>query len=403
MVKNLEKYKNYTIRLLSDLISIPTLPNGEHYGEFSKYMREVLRDFGVKANIVKVPKDIVEKYVPEYKDFPRYIITAKIGKKKPVLHFNGHYDVVPPGDGWIYEPFKATIKDDVIIGRGASDMKGGIAAIITAIKAILESDAELKGSIEVSFVPDEEIGGFCGAKYLVDNFDETPRWVVVAEPSGVNRIYVGHKGVVWGEIAVFGKSAHASVPVKGENAVEKCIMLVSEIIKLKKRVTSKITSYPAAYKNATLEITMIEGGFKENVVPNRSIVRFDRRVLPEEDIHDVEVELREIIEEANMEANVKFHFRTIFKAEPFVNSNSTISSILEDILFSNNLPPITEISSGFMDLRFFGQQGIDAVAYGPGIPETAHAANEYIKIDDLMTVSKIFFDLILRTVAKLSS
>ncbi len=400
MDKNLERHKNYAIRLLSDLISIPTLPDGEHYGEFSKYMREVLRDLGVKANIIKVPKEVVEKYVPEYEDNPRYIITARIGKKKPILHFNGHYDVVPPGDGWIYDPFKATVKDDVVIGRGASDMKGGIAAIITAVKAVLESDVKLKGSIELSFVPDEEIGGFCGAKYLVDNFEEKPKWAIVAEPSGINRVYIGHKGVVWGEITVFGKSAHASVPIKGENAVEKCVKLVNEIIKLKERITSRVTSYPTGYKNATLEITMIEGGFKENVVPDRAIVKFDRRVLPEEDLQNVEAELKEIIEDANMEANVKFEFRTIFKAEPFVNSNSKISSILEEILFSNDLSPITEISSGFMDLRFFGQQGVDVVAYGPGVPEAAHAANEYIRIDDLMMASKVFYDLILKTVAK---
>ena len=387
--KHVDGLKNYAIRLLREMISIPTtVPPGENYKEFADYAKDVLNDLGLKTEVIKVPKDVAKKYIPDMSEYPRYIVIARIGSEKPVLHFNGHYDVVPAGDGWKYDPFNATIRDK-IYGRGAADMKGGIASIITAARALIDLDVELNGTLEISLTPDEEIGGMCGAKYLLDLID-APNWTVIAEPSECEKIWIGHKGVIWGEVKVSGRTAHASTPDEGVNAVEACVKIANRLMDFKSDIEKRTTSYECNVKKAKLTITQFEGGVKINVIPDTAILKFDRRILPEENVDEAVNEIANIVNDFSRNINAKVDFNVIFAVKPSVNDGSDVASRIESIVRNIGLQASKAISSGFMDTRFFVDAGSDAVAFGPGNLSQAHAPNEFVEIDKVMLASKIF-------------
>ncbi|GAI61315.1 unnamed protein product, partial [marine sediment metagenome] len=150
------------------------------------------------------------------------------------LLYNGHMDVVPPGseEEWKYPPFSATVKRKRIYGRGATDMKGGLAAIVIALKILKRLDLELSGNLILNAVADEETGGFLGTKWLVENKLTTIKcdFVIVGEPTGINPLgkasIVGEKARIEIKIVTNGISSHAAIPFAGKNA----IYMMSEII-----------------------------------------------------------------------------------------------------------------------------------------------------------------------------
>ena len=134
---NIDKHLEWAISVLKKFIEIPTVnPPGERYGDFVSEASKVLEELGFSVEIHEVPKGVVEKYYPEYADHPRYIVIGRLGGGRPTIQFNGHYDVVPPGAGWSTDPFKPTIREGRLYGRGSVDMKGGIAASLLALSLI---------------------------------------------------------------------------------------------------------------------------------------------------------------------------------------------------------------------------------------------------------------------------
>ncbi len=406
ILKKIDELREYYVKLLKDMVSIATVvPPGENYKEFVNYGKEVLKELGMEVNVVEVPRDYLEKHIPEMKDYPRYILLGRLkGSGETVLHFNGHYDVVPPGSGWKTNPFKPVEADGKLYGRGASDMKGGIVSVLTAIRALIESGAEINGTLEVSMTPDEEIGGMCGANYMLEAGLVKPNYCIIAEPSGYDRIWIGHKGTLWGEIVVYGKTAHASTPWLGVNAFEKAVKLANRLIEqLKHKVESKVTKYETDIpegKKATIVLgSIVKGGVKINVVPDKVVFQFDRRVLPEENFENVVREVEEIIEEAKKEdPELKAEFKVLFKAKPAaISPESKLALAMKEAVKEviGKEPKLT-LSTGFLDARFFVEKGVETLTYGPGNLSQAHVANEYIELDKIPIVSKAYISAIMK-------
>jgi len=400
ILKKIDELKDFSIDILKHMVSIPTVvPPGEKYKDFVDYAKELLKEIGLEVNVVQVPRSYLEKHIPEMKDYPRYIVVGRLKRGEgPILHFNGHYHVVPPGTGWKTDPFKPVIIDNKLYGRGASDMKGGIVSIITAVKALVETGANISGTIEVSMTPDEEIGGICGVNYMLESGIVKPNYCIVAEPSGYNRIWIGHKGTLWGEIVVHGKIAHASTPWLGINAFEKMVKLANKMIAtLKPKVESKVTKYETDVpegKKATIVLgSIVKGGVKINVVPDKMSFQFDRRVLPEEDFDKVVKEIEDVIKEATKEdPELKAELKTLFKAKPAaISPEAKITVVLKEVVkeIIGEEPRLT-LSTGFLDTRFFVEKGVEALTYGPGSISQAHVANEFIVIDKMMLTSKVY-------------
>ncbi len=151
---------------------------------------------------------------------------------RPSVHLNGHFDVVPAGDGWTVDPFGGLVGDGRIYGRGSCDMKAGIAAALFAVEGIRRADVPLAGSIEISGTVDEESGGFAGVAWLAEHGRLTARtidYVIIPEPLHVDRICLGHRGVYWFEVLTRGRIAHGSMPFLGVSAIDHMGLVLDRI------------------------------------------------------------------------------------------------------------------------------------------------------------------------------
>ncbi|MGY0288872.1 MAG: M20 family metallopeptidase [Candidatus Methanodesulfokora washburnensis] len=388
----IDELRNFCVKVLSDLISYPTVnPPGESYREISDYFSNILNEIGFKVDVIKVPDSLLND--PEH---PRYNVIARMGNGRPVVHFNGHYDVVPAGFGWKTDPFKPFISGGLVYGRGASDMKGGIASIITAAKALADSNARLNGTLELSFTPDEETGGEAGVAYIVEKGIVNPDFAVVAEPSGINNIWIGNKGVAWLLIEVYGKQAHGSTPWRGVNAFEAMIHVADRILReLKPVVERRKSKYDCGDPEGARATIMlggeVKGGAKVNIVPGYCSFTIDRRVLLEEMSEEAAREIEEFVNNIripDVELKVK---RISVQDASVVDSELEIVRIAvrsaEDVI---GIKPRRTVCMGGLDTRFFQKKGIQAITYGPGVQEVAHMANEYVRIDDVLLMAKIY-------------
>lgn len=400
----LEKVRNlrdFMVKVLCELVAIPTVvPPGEHYLDCCTYLRDLLRDMGLSVEVIEVPRE----YVPEeYRDYPRYIVYAR-SSKDPVIHFNGHYDVVPPGSGWVVtDPFKPKVVDGRVYGRGAVDMKGGIAAIIGAVKALLESGIEDYVGFELSFTPDEEIGGRAGVGYLVKSGRVRSRFCIVAEPSNLDQVWIGHKGLVWFEVTVIGKSAHGSTPWLGVNAFECMVELVHRLLReyrplIESRVTRFETIPPEGRRATAMFGGVVRGGVKVNVVPDTCSFTVDRRVIPEENIDGVKHEFTEFVLKIAKELKCDVKIKILEEMKPcIVSESSRLLTTLKNVAkHAIGVEPKETLCIGGLDMRYFIEAGIDTLTYGPGPTEAAHRPDEYIDIESMVKAAQVYAALCTR-------
>lgn len=409
ILNKIDQYGNYALDLLTKFIEIPTVvPPGEKYLDFVQFCEKIFKDLGVEVEIIEVPKEFLRKYIPDYVDYPRYILVARWGDGDKIIHFNGHYDVVPPGSGWyVTEPFKPKYVNGRVYGRGASDMKGGLVSIILMLKSLIESKVKLNGLIEISFVPDEEIGGQTGTGYLIQILKKKPNYVIVAEPSGLNNIWIGNKGLIWAYVEVFGKQVHASIPWFGINAFEEGIKLAH---KLATEYRSKIESIVSKYDYEIPEgkkASIVLGGDvrsvgKINIVPGYFTFSIDRRVLPDEDFEIAKKDLVETIYKYAKELNLQVNVKIVQESKPVVISpDSVLVKLLKSSIYEVlGIEAKTTVCVGGLDTRYFQEIGIEAVTYGPGNPKAAHISDEYIEFESILEVAKVYTDLIMKLLSE---
>ena len=218
--KRIEDKTAELVALTSALIRIPTInPPGDAYIPCAELIGNRLTKRGFQVEYIRAHD------TPGDSDkFPRTNVMARIEGKGPgpVVHFNSHIDVVEVGHGWTVDPFGGEVKDGKVYGRGACDMKGGLAASIIAVEAYIEANPDFCGAIEISGTVDEESGGFGGVAYLASKgLFSKPRvdHVIIPEPLNKDRVCLGHRGVWWAEIETFGTQAHGSMPFLGDSAI----------------------------------------------------------------------------------------------------------------------------------------------------------------------------------------
>ena len=402
----IEKSEDNIVELCQDLIRFPTVnPPGNDYKACVEYIGDRLKVRGFKVEYIRAfgtPGDSSE--------FPRYNVVARYdtGRPGPCVHFNSHIDVVETGEGWTKDPFAADLIDGKIYGRGACDMKGGMASSIIAVEALIDSGIELMGAIEISGTGDEESGGLGGVAYLAEKgyfSKDRVDHVIIPEPLNVDRVCLGHRGVWWAEIETHGRIAHGSMPFLGDCAVRHMGAVVANFEdKLYPAMAARYTSMPVVpegAKQSTLNINSIHGGQAEGneglpapCVPDSCRMIIDRRFLVEEELGEVKSEVINILSSLEKSREgFSFDIRDMLEVIPsMTDSNSpvvkaTVASI-EDVL---GITPELICSPGTYDQKHIDRIGNlkDCIAYGPGILELAHQPDEYVVVEDMINSAKV--------------
>ena len=373
------------VALLQRLIRIPTVnPPGECYDEFVAELKRVLDDYGYATEVHYAPTELA----PLGEGRPRPNLIAKLEGDGPLVHLNGHYDVVPVGNDWTRDPFGGELVDGKIYGRGAADMKSGLAAQIIAVEALRR--AGLTPNVHQSAVPDEETVGVrnAGMGWLVEQGLLEGDAVIITEPFGPDGVGIGHKGAIWGEITIFGKQAHGSAPQLGVNAIEAMARYLAHIeTHLQPQLQQRVTDYGVTPDNprATLSFDTIKGGSATNIVPDRCTVTFNRRLVPGEDLDSARRELLDPLQDA------RHSYHELYSTEPtLVDEDEPVVQAAKRAVTRLGLDPKILISAGSDDQRFVVHNaGItNSLVYGPGQTPLSHIADEHITVHDLVLGTK---------------
>jgi succinyl-diaminopimelate desuccinylase len=394
------------VELTADLIRFPTInPPGEAYRPCAEFIGQRLTKRGFDLEYVRG-----EGTPGDCDAYPRInVIARREGKwPGPCVHFNGHIDVVEVGAGWTVPPFDGLVRDGKVYGRGACDMKGGLASAIIAVEALIDTDPDYPGAIEISGTVDEESGGYGGVAYLAERgWFSAPRvdHVIIPEPLNVDRVCIGHRGVWWAEIETKGHMAHGSMPFLGDSAIRHMAAVLDQFERklypsLAKRV-SAMPVVPDGARQSTLNINSLHGGQAEideglptPCVADSCRMIIDRRFLIEESLADVRSEITRILDDlAKNRPDFRFDLREMFAVEPCISDQngpvaSTTAAAIREIL---SVEPSFVCSPGTYDQKHVDRIGKlkDCIAYGPGQLDLAHQPDEWVGIADMQAAAKV--------------
>jgi succinyl-diaminopimelate desuccinylase len=392
------------VAFASELVRIPTVnPPGELYDDCARVIGRMLGACGFEIEYHAAEGR------PEHTPLhPRInVVGTRRGQSpRPVVHLNGHFDVVPAGGGWTTDPFGGEVRDGRIWGRGACDMKAGIAAAIFAAEAIRRAGIDLNGTIEISGTVDEESGGFAGVAWLAEQrrlSRERTDYVIIPEPLYVDRICIGHRGVYWFEVETVGRIAHGSMPFHGINAIDHMAIFFERVRQdLEPRLAERQTEVPVVppgARHATININGViggqpVGGIQTPCVADSCRAVFDRRFLLEEGFDRTKAEIVALLESIAADVQgFKYSLKDLMIVHPTrTPDGSPVIGALDRALHrvlgrSGGL--VT--SPGTYDQKHVARiAGVPhCVAYGPGILDLAHQPDEYCDIADLVNATKV--------------
>lgn len=310
--------------------------------------------------------------------------------ERPGLLFSGHVDVVPPGSiPWTVEPFGGEIRDGNVYGRGACDMKSGVAALVTAAGALARSGRPLRGDLVVALTADEE-RNCLGAEALV----REPLFgglgaAIVAEPTSLN-IYVAEKGAFWIEVTCYGKTAHGSMPHLGVNAVS----AIAEFLHRWESVYSTTEPAHPFLGTPTLNVGVVNGGVKVNVIPDQCTAQLDMRTVPPLTHADLRTRIDALLAEiAAKRPGARFEVRVLsdrpsVSCPPDSELARTLAAAAAELAgidpTPRGVPYCTEACIWVPEL------GIPAVICGPGSPGMAHQPDEFVPVAEVELAARIY-------------
>jgi succinyl-diaminopimelate desuccinylase len=402
----IDRQKEEMVALARDLIQFPTVnPPGEAYRPCAEYLGERLKKRGFEVTYVRAEGAPGDSDV-----FPRINVVCRrqCSGPGPCVHFNGHLDVVQTGAGWTVDPFQGLVRDGKLYGRGACDMKGGLAAAVVAVEALIDSGLELPGALEISGTVDEESGGYGGVAYLAERgWFSKPRvdHVIIPEPLNVDRVCIGHRGVWWAEIETLGRIAHGSMPFLGDSAIRHMSALLEkfehELYPALAARHSDMPVVPEGARQSTMNINSVHGGQGESYeglpapcVADSCRIVIDRRFLIEETLAQVQGEVRTLLEGLSLtRPGFRYRMRELFHVEPVMTDpNGPVArATAQAILSVLGRDARIVCSPGTYDQKHVDRIGRlkDCIAYGPGILDLAHQPDEWVGIDDMVASAKV--------------
>ncbi|MCX8060959.1 MAG: M20 family metallopeptidase [Anaerolineales bacterium] len=369
---------NDIARITSDLVCFDTTnpPGNERHAV--EYIAELLKPQGYECRFIEHEPRRATLYA-----------CLKGSGERGALVLNGHVDVVPVGaGGWQHPPFAGVIEDGKVWGRGSADMKGGVAAMVVAAKAIAQANLPLRGDLVLAATAGEEVD-MIGAKSL-SSLPDAPTWqaVIISEPTS-NRLGLAERGVFWTEITTYGKTAHGSTPELGINAVMMMVKLLSEFEKL------EIPFQPhSVLGNFTRSVNTIQGGVKVNVVPDQCSAMIDMRTLPSQN----HIELLRLLESflTRMETefpDLKAAIRVVHdlpSAETPYGSEAVQKFLAAAKTYCGMDITLVKVPFATEAAIFVPTLSVPTMIFGPGDPALAHQPDEFIEITEMEKAAKIY-------------
>jgi len=376
VLKRISSYEYEILRSAERLISIPTEnPPGSGYARCIEAIVDELNEIGLRSTR---QGDCIQAY---------------LGTGHKTLYFHGHYDTVPASSKDQFDPY---VKAGKLYGRGSSDMKGGLASMIYALKAVKESGIKLDGRIGLTIVPDEETAGPRGSRYLLDKklLGREAVGMLMPEPTS-GAVWCANRGAISMRVVVKGKSAHVGLQHQGVNAFEQMMKVATAFLKLKKNVerrTAKFKIEPEAARHSILMLGgIVKGGTNFNAVPAECSFTLDRRINPEEDLA---VEKNRLLSEIARQkrAGIDLSFEVLQEGESSASSeDSPVARALSDsIVEVQHRAPLFEMCPGLLETRFYAGRGIPAYAYGPGLLSVSHGPHEYVETESILKCAGVY-------------
>ena len=404
VLAEVEAARDEIVNFTAELIRVPTVnPPGEFYRDCAELMGQRLAKTGLAVQYVEAVGRPEHTFA-----HPRVNVVGRGegAAGHPRLHLNGHFDVVPPGDGWSVDPFAGVVRGGRIYGRGASDMKSGIAAAIFAVEAVRRAGVDLHGAVDISGTVDEESGGFAGVAHLCEagiiSAPETG-YAIIPEPFGPARICVGHRGVYWFDAIAHGRSAHGSMPHLGHSAINDMGTLLEAFrTRLGPELAARLSALPVVpglSRRPSLNVNAIVGGqagetTQSPCVADRCTATFDRRFMPEESFEEVRDEIADLVaavERRSPRRRFRIEERMVVHPVQTPSESPVTRALSAAVATVCGKPAELVASPGTYDQKHFARiAGVEhCVAYGPGPLEEAHQADESCAVDDLVASTQV--------------
>ncbi|MBC7263408.1 MAG: M20 family metallopeptidase [Chloroflexi bacterium] len=389
-------YRDEIVDFTKALVAIPTEnPPGKSYSACVERIASKLQEIGLDPTILEVPDG-----PPLH---PRYCLLSSYGKGERTLYFHGHYDVVPASSEAQFHPY---VKGGELFGRGSSDMKGGLAAMIYAVKALKDCGIALQGRVGLTIVPDEETGGAFGSRYLADAglLGVDGIGMLMSEPtSGV--IWNANRGALSLRVTVKGKPAHVGLHYQGVNAFERMLAVANALLELKAEVESRSTGFAIEPEAARRSILLVggrcEGGTNFNLVPAECSFTVDRRINPEEDLETEKRRLFALFEGLRGEGmDLDVEILQEGTSAGCSKDDPVAQALAESVEAITGRSPSFEMCPGLLEIRFYAQRGIPAFAYGPGLLSVSHGPDEFVRLADIYNCAAIYALTAVRVLAR---
>ena len=390
----IDQHFDEEIAFLQALVRVPTDTPPGNNAPHAERTAELLAPMGFEVERHAVPQAEVQAYGME--SITNLIVRRPYGPAGSgrTVALNAHGDVVPPGEGWTHDPYGAEIVDGKMYGRATAVSKGDFASFTFAVRALEAVAKPTQGAVELHFTYDEEFGGLLGPGWLLKQGLTRPDLLLAAGFS--YEVVTAHNGCLQMEVTVHGKMAHAAVPDTGVDALQAAVHILNALYALNtenRKLLSKVPGITHPYLN----VGRIEGGTNTNVVPGKVTFKLDRRMIPEENVAEVEATIRACIAKAAGECpGITVDIRRLLLANamtPLPGNQPLVEALQKHAgeVFGE-VPPALGTPL-YTDVRLYAEQGIPGVIYGAG-PRTvleSHAkrADERLDLDDLRRATKV--------------
>ncbi|MEY2866216.1 MAG: succinyl-diaminopimelate desuccinylase [Pseudomonadota bacterium] len=318
------------------------------------------------------------------------------GQGAPVLLLLGHTDVVPPGDSadWQSDPFQPEIREGMLYGRGAADMKGSVAAFVLAMEQVIAENPGHAGTLALLLTSDEEGDAIDGVRKVAEQFKASGQridYCITGEPSSMQQlgdlVRVGRRGTLSGTLTVNGIQGHVAYPEKARNPIHQAMAPLAALAA--RQWDDGYTDFPAS----SFQISNINAGTgANNVIPGKLQVLFNFRYNPRWRAEQLEQEVQQTLDSAGLEYSIQWHRG----GEPFLTGEGRLRAAVREVISAHcGLVPVENTGGGTSDARFIAPLGAEVIELGP-VNASIHKVDEHVALADLERLPRLYADIALQ-------